>query len=127
MKSLREHTKNGYFKFTMSLVAAGTLIILIHQLIVNRTDVSANIEKMVDIISPFIYGLLMAYLLAPIYNFSVRNSYRLVNPYFRKKKSALMFSRVFGTAASLLVLSGIVAGFFALVIPELMRDRKSVV
>ena len=122
MKNLREHTKNGYFKFTMSLVAAGVILIVIYQLVINRAAVFMGIDKLVDIVSPFIYGLIMAYLLAPVYNFMVRNTYKLTHPYFRKKKSALMFSRVLGTAISLIVLTGIVAGFFALVIPELMRS-----
>ena len=40
-------------------------------------DVSEVINVILAILTPFIYGLVMAYLLCPIYNFTVRSIYAL--------------------------------------------------
>lgn len=122
MRNIKEHVKTGYFKFTMALVAAGTILIVIYQLIINKEGVAVNLVKFGEILSPFLYGFLMAYLLCPIYNAVVRSSYKWINPHIKKKRHAFNLSRVIGTIISLLVLIGVVGGFFALVIPELVRS-----
>ncbi len=122
MKTIRESMQNRYVKLAITIVASGVLLILIYQLVINRNDVMNFIETLRDILSPFLYGFLMAYLLCPVYNLVVRNAYRLIEGRFKKKKYAFIIARVVGTTLSILLLCGIVAGFFALVIPELMRS-----
>ena len=122
MRNIKEHVKTGYFKFTMSLVAAGTIIIIIYQMVINKEGVMDNLLRLGEILSPFLYGFLMAYLLCPIYNAAVRETYKLTNKQFKKKRNSLNFSRVVATILSLVVLVGVVGGFFALVIPELVRS-----
>ena len=122
MRNLKEHVKTGYFKFTMSLVLAGAILIIVYQLVINREGVAENLFKLGEILSPFLYGFVMAYLLCPVYNAVVRNTYRLSSGNFRKKRNAFNFARVLGTIVSLLVLISVVGGFFALVIPELIKS-----
>lgn len=122
MKTIRERLQSGYAKLGITIVGSGAMLILLYQLMINRQDVMQNIGTLREILSPFIYGFLMAYLLCPVYNLVVRNTYKLLENRFKKKKYAFIFARIVGTTLSILLLCGVVAGFFALVIPELMRS-----
>ncbi|MDO4175956.1 MAG: hypothetical protein Q4D99_00565, partial [Bacillota bacterium] len=63
-----------------------------------RLDVVGNsLKVLVGVLAPFIYGLVMAYLICPIYNFSVSRSYSLLNKGKYKFKHDLTFAKVIGT------------------------------
>lgn len=119
---MRERFKSGYVKLGITIFAAGAALILVYHGIVHFEVVRSAWSGLSSILSPFIFGLVMAYLLCPVYNSTVRRMYGLLSPAFKQKKHAFRISRVMGTLISLLVLFGIVGGLFAMVIPETIRS-----
>lgn len=121
-EKVREHLKNRYVKLGLTIFFAGAALLIFYQIIGNLAGVGEAWSAVSTILSPFIFGLVMAYLLCPIYNLSVRRMYKVLSPAFSKKGYALRWARVMGTVISLLVLFGVVGGLFALVLPETVKS-----
>ena len=72
------------------------------------------------ILAPFIYGLVMAYLLCPVYNFTVRGTYALLNRRTRKFSKDLAVSKGVGTIVALATMFVVVIGILWMIIPGLI-------
>lgn len=93
-----------------------------------RIDAVGNTFRiMIGVLSPFIYGLVMAYLLCPIYNFFVSRSYSLLNRGKYKFKHDLTFSKVIGTLVSVFVMIVVIAGILWMIIPGLVDSIVKVI
>ena len=79
------------------------------------------------ILAPFIYGLVMAYLLCPIYNFTVRSVYDLMNRGKRKFSKALPIAKGVGTVVALAVLFIVVTGILWMIIPGLVDSIVKII
>ncbi|MFR7990368.1 MAG: AI-2E family transporter [Anaerovoracaceae bacterium] len=119
---MKERLKSGYVKMGITVFAAGAALIVLYEVIIHFNQVQEAWSVLSTILSPFIFGLVMAYLLCPVYNVTVRRMYRPAQKAFRTKKTALRFARVIGTVVSLIVLFGVIGGLFALVLPETLRS-----
>ena len=51
-------------------------------LLCNMPNLSKAVERLMTILTPIIYGAVMAYLTAPIYNFVLKHTYRFFNSAF---------------------------------------------
>ena len=71
------------------------------------------------VLAPFIYGLVMAYLLCPIYNLTVNRSYYVLNSGERKFKHDLAISKAIGSVISIIILIVVIAGVLWMIIPGL--------
>ena len=71
-----------------------------------------------SILTPFIYGLVMAYLLCPIYNFVVKHMNGMLINKMRKSSRALAVSKALGTIVALLTMFVIVVGILWMIIPN---------
>ena len=91
----------------------------------------ATVQKLVSIctgiLAPFIYGLVMAYLLCPVYNFTVRNTYDLLNRGQRKFPKALSVAKGVGTVVALAVLFVVVTGILWMIIPGLIDSIVKII
>lgn len=81
----------------------------------------------VNVLAPFIYGLVMAYLLCPIYNISVRKSYQLMNKGKYKFKHDLTASKIIGTIISMAVLLIAIGGIIWMILPGLVDSVINVI
>ena len=79
------------------------------------------------ILTPFIYGLVMAYLLCPVYNFTVRSTYRLLSGEKRSFPKALTVSKAVGTTAALITMFVVVTGVLWMIIPGLVESIMKVI
>ncbi len=86
-----------------------------------------GIKIFVKVLEPFIYGLVMAYLLCPIYNFSVCRCYALMNRGKYKFKYDLTFSKAVGSIISLAILITVIMGVLWMIIPGLIESLVNVV
>lgn len=64
----------------------GALLIIFNQIVGNYDSFKESLDTIKTIISPFIYGFVMAYLLCPVYNGTVRVLYRTLGKRFRNKE-----------------------------------------
>ncbi len=115
------------FKVAAAVFVTGALLIIFYRILSNYEDFRTSISDFNRIISPFVYGGVLAYLLCPVYNLVVKWTYRQMSKKIKNKKRCLMISRVIASAVALLVLFGVVAGMLALVIPQLIESIVGIV
>lgn len=115
------------FKVAAAVFVTGALLIIFYRILSNYEDFRTSISDFNRIISPFVYGGVLAYLLCPVYNLVVKWTYRQLSKKIKNKKRCLMISRVIASAVALLVLFGVVAGMLALVIPQLIESIVGIV
>ncbi len=93
-----------------------------------RFDVVAGgFKVIVNVLAPFIYGLVMAYLLCPIYNLSVNKCYAFMSKGKYKFKYDLTLSKAVGSIISLTCLIVVVMGVLWMIIPGLIESLVNVV
>ena len=122
---MKHFRHSRYFKLAVTLFLTGAALIIFYRIATDFTGFRDILYTVQSIISPFIYGFVMAYLLCPVYNLTVRKTYRLVR--IKNRKRAFAFSKVVGSIVSLLVLFGVVGGLIALLIPELIRSITGII
>ena len=91
---MKKFWENRYFKMGLTIFLAGAGILLFAQIAMNFGNFRGGLRKLATILSPFIYGFVMAYLLTPFYNWVVRGIYREGKNKFKTKAGALKFGRV---------------------------------
>lgn len=93
-----------------------------------RYDGVSNIVSAVTgVLMPFIYGLVMAYLLCPVYNFTVRNVYGLFGSNNIRFKRALTVSKAVGTIVALTVLLVVIFGVLWMIVPGLIDSIVNII
>ncbi len=117
-----KRVQDEYARLGLAIFAAGAALILLYRIIDHFEWVRESLNAVAGILSPFIFGMVMAYLLCPVYNTVVRRMYHLLKDGFQKKKTALRVARIMGSVLSLMALFGVVGGLFALVLPETIRS-----
>ena len=122
---MKHFRHSRYFKLAVTLFLTGAALIIFYRIATDFTGFRDILYTVQSIISPFIYGFVMAYLLCPVYNLTVRKTYRLVH--IKNRKRAFALSKVVGSIVSLLVLFGVVGGLIALLIPELIRSITGII
>ena len=80
------------------------------------------VRSFVDTIMPFLIGFALAFLLLPIVNRVERFNDRV---FFRKKPHPRL-NRALSTAVAVIVLLALVAGFMAILVPQLITSVKSI-
>ncbi|MGX8773459.1 MAG: AI-2E family transporter [Bacillota bacterium] len=93
-----------------------------------RADaVGDGLSKLGGALKPIVYGMIMAYLLCPIYNFTVSRSYSLFNKGKYKFKHDLTIAKVIGTIISIALLLVAIAGVLWMIIPGLIDSITKVI
>lgn len=111
----------------MTIFLSGVGLILFYSLVTNY-DKFANIFSQISgIFFPFVLGFVIAYLLCPIYNFTVRKTYKCMEKIIEKGSSRLKFARVIATVISVGFLIIVLGGLFWMVIPELIQSIIGIV
>lgn len=116
------HVKWGVTVFFV-LVAATIVFFAIY-----RFDTLAKqIGIFTMILTPFIYGLIFAYLLCPLYNFTVQNFYRILTKKAKVMKRALPISKAMASLISLVAFLVIIVGVCWMIIPGLFNSIVHVI
>ena len=119
--------KNQYVKQGLMFFAVGVALILAYYVVNNFSVVAAGFARMNDILMPFYIGLVMAYLLCPIYNGTTRLIYRLNKGRFKKPINDLRLARVIATFISVTVLIVAVGGVIMMILPDLWESIMGLV
>ena len=83
---------------------------------------SGVISTVIGILGPFIYGLVMAYLLCPVYNVTFRNLMKLGLFKNRKANKGIVMAKVVSSLTSIIVMLAIIAGLLWMVLPGLVES-----
>lgn len=100
----------------------GVLLIMTYYCINHVPVLQSGLSRINEILTPFYIGIIMAYLLCPVYNGMVRVLYRLNKGRFKKPSGALKFAKFIATIVALALIIVVVAGLLALVIPDLINS-----
>lgn len=122
MENQKKKTRSVYFKAGLTIFAAGAGLLLCYYLLYNTADVKSVLGRINGILTPFYLGIIMAYLLCPVYNGTLGLVYRLNRGRFKTYTRDYRFARVVATIVSFAVLMLVLGGFFMLVIPELINS-----
>ena len=119
--------ENRYFKIGLAIFIAGALLIIFYQMVTSFSGFRSGLQSIVRVLSPFIYGFIMAYLMNPTYNFVTRVMYKATRSKFKTHAKAFVFSQAVATAVSVLIMLGIVIGLMALIIPQLIQSITGII
>ena len=111
--------KNQYVRKGLLYFVVGVALILAYYVVNHFNAVAAGFGRLNDILMPFYIGIVMAYLLCPIYNGVTKLLYRVNKGRFRKPINDLRLARVFATIISLAVLLLVVVGGIIMILPDL--------
>ncbi len=114
--------RNQYVKQGLMFFAVGVALILAYYVVNNFSVVAGGLARINDILMPFYIGLVMAYLLCPIYNGTTRIIYRLNKGRFKKPINDLRLARVIATFISITVLIFAVGGVIMMILPDLWES-----
>ena len=110
-----KHIKWGLTAFLVILCS-----IIVFFAIYRFDGISKIMSVCMSILAPFIYGLVMAYLLCPVYNFTVRGIYSLFEKGKRRLSKDLAVAKAIGSIVSGAVLLSIISGILWMIIPGLV-------
>lgn len=117
---MKIRSTNQFWRQTLSIFVAGVGILLAYYLLFNTSNVSKVISTITAILSPFIIGGVMAYLMCPIYNLGVSTLYPRFRGKMKTNRKSLNTAKAISTIITMAILIGVIAGFIALVIPNLI-------
>lgn len=80
-----------------------------------------------SIIAPFVYGLVVAYLLCPLYNVTYRGCRKVKFFKLGKKDHSRIIAKILASIVSLLALFGIIIGLLWMVIPGMIESITAIV
>lgn len=122
LKFEEKHVKWGLTTF---LVVTACIVVFFA---IYRFDILSDlIGVLTGILRPFIYGMVFAYLLCPIYNFTTRNMYSALSKKANKPRRALSLSKGFASFVSLLLFFVIITGVCWMIIPGLIDSVTHIV
>lgn len=114
-----------YWGVTAVLVIAACVMFAF--LLLKIKDVKAAIRLVNGILTPIIYGAVLAYLLTPVYNWTYRQMRKLTEKKFKKEKVHNRIGRLMATTVSLALLLAVVIGLIWLLLPQLISSIMGVV
>lgn len=118
--------ESKHARLMLMIFIVGALLIIFNQIVVNYESFSEGVGTIKTIISPFIYGFVMAYLLSPIYNATVRGLYKLLGKYVKNKQRLFSFCKLVASVVAVVCLIGAVAGLIALIVPQVIESLTGI-
>lgn len=112
-----EQIKWGLTAFAVISAAVGVAF-----LVFNLNIIRAGLGRILNILTPVIYGAVMAYLMAPVYDLTERKLRERMERYFPGKRFPHSFARFAATFSALLLLLLVSGSLVYIMIPELMKS-----
>lgn len=125
---MRELIKSRYFKWGMTICLSLVGAVVIYLILDKFSAVHGAIGSIFGILSPFIYGVVMAYLLRPVYNgcyYRIEKGMKRLN--VKSERRIWITSSVVSVTLSMLLLFVILAGLFVTVIPQFLTSLYEII
>ena len=115
----KDFQDNKYKRLAVAIFSVGAALILFYYVVNHIPVIKYGIDKVNDVLMPFYLGIIMAFLLCPIYNGTVRMFYRVNKGRFKRPINDLKLAKIVASVISVIVLIAVIAGFFMMIIPDL--------
>lgn len=124
---MRVKFEEKYFKFGLTAFLVITACIFVFFAMYRYKAVLSAIAFIYGILSPFVTGLVFAYLLCPLYNVSTRGTYSIISKGLKNDKRAMTISKGVSTFISLMVFFVIIIGICWMIIPGLIDSITHII
>lgn len=114
--------ENIYFKWGMTAFFSIAACIVLFFMFERSEGLLAGVGVLVTILTPFIYGFVLAYLLTPVFNFLVRFGYNYFGGFFYNKRVLMRFSKVVATIVSMIITFAVISGLIVMVFPQMITS-----
>ena len=122
-----EKNWNRYVMWGLTAFAVIAASIGMVFLFINFKTVSGAFAKIIGILTPVLYGMIMAYLMAPIYNRVYRYVVCSAERRKGKQRSAKGIAKLCATLTAVVVLCAVAVGIALMMLPELYKSIMNVV
>lgn len=99
-----------------------TICLLLAAVVFKYSSIFSYVRRLINILSPVIWGLVIAYILNPIVKVTEKNLKKFV---FRKKDHPKL-SRAIGIAFATILMLGVIAAVVGSIVPEIIETLKSI-
>ncbi|WP_343209884.1 AI-2E family transporter [Anaerolentibacter hominis] len=125
MKDQENFKKYLYAGLTaLAVIGAGLILIFI---VFKMGTIKDSFRWLAGILSPFIYGFVIAYLLVPVFNRTQRGAAKVLRRQMSNERTIEKISKITATLASVLFIVLIVGGLLAIIIPQVAYSIMSIV
>lgn len=128
MRKDRWEYMKQYIGWGATIVAVGAIVLIVFFCMFKFAALKAGIGKILQILMPVIYGMVIAYLLSPIYEWLMRRLMRLCKSKLKWTGKRMQVTvKVVSMTATFAFMIAIVAGLLALVLPRLVTSIMNIV
>ena len=115
-----------YFGLGVTIVATGAVTLLIFFCIYKFAALTAAVKKLIGIFMPVLVGIVIAYVLSPLYNWLWRKILRLLHHTLKwHGRGAIRCAGILAMTATFLGAGAVLAGLLALIIPQIIMSVSS--
>ena len=118
---------NKYVATALTILSVVIASIVIYVIFTNFRGVLALVKRLISVVSPFIYGLLFAYLMNPIMKKVDKWMNSLLAERDMSPKARRNISRGVGVAVSFVVLASILYLLISMIVPQIVDSIKSLI
>ena len=111
--------KSRYVRLGVTLFVTAAAVMLFVQIISDLGAVGRLLTRLLGVLMPFIVGLVLAYVLSPVYDATFRISHRLFEKMRMPQKVTAASAKAAASVAAVAVIVLTVGGLISLVIPQL--------
>ena len=124
---MKNNRDNTYFKWGLTAVVVMVIALVIYVIFNRLGFIFTGLKVIVSTISSVLYGMVMAFLMVPVYDFISRWLNKLFSSLFPKWERANGYAKMFATLFCLVFLLFVVFALIMMIIPELVNSITNVV
>jgi len=124
---MRLKIENTYFKWGLTGFITISACIVVFFIIFRSEGLAQSLSVLLAIVTPFIYGFVIAYLLTPIYNFFMRRCHSIFASRIKNNHKMICFSKAISTTITLIITFFVTAGLISLVLPQLFTSILGII
>ncbi len=122
---MKEKLQNKYLAWGLTAFCVLAALLLLFFAISSSNYIVAFLKKILVILTPFVYGLVIAYLMNPVVNFFDNRVYsKLVDKVVKKKKDYKKVIRCLSLITSSVIFIGCIITCLSFLFPEIMKSLE---
>lgn len=119
---MRELFKTKYFKWGATLFVSLSAVVLLFLLVSGAPGIASALGRLGVILTPFFYGIVIAYILRPVFNACFSRTERLLLNRGVRHRRAVITADVVSAVISMLLFIGVIAGLMIMIVPQLVES-----
>lgn len=114
--------KTEYFKWGATAFITLSAVVVLFMVISRASGLADALGRLMTILSPFLYGIIIAYVVRPVFNAGYTRTEKLVLQKGGSREAAGLTANVVGVVLSMVIFLGAVVGLCIAIFPQLIRS-----